>query len=273
MRIGSVVTSVAGAIAVGIVGVGLGVPPILGACLLGIVVGALPHLVRRVTPAQMAPLFVGGFVGMTSPVVLLGPEWLLLAGVLTGLLWSVVRDAWIGVGGKMGVVAFTGTGLATVVAILMGNGGMAAPVDMFAAWDLPLMGAIAVIAVALTHLLAYRLRWGPVLASGVTTTAFLLLLLPLQSAMVGPSIALGATWLGASFVGMTAPVHLRGKRWPLVGMALTFTVLLSLFQDTISGLGGDVGATAASAVIAVIGAQWALGAAMSRIRPSRRPHP
>jgi hypothetical protein len=193
--------------------------------------------------------------------------------VLTGVLWSVVRDAWIGIGGKMGVVAFTGTGLASVCASLLGNAGMAVPVDMYAAWDLPLMAVIAVIAVALTHLLAYRLKWGPVLASGATTAVFLILLLPLQSLMLVPSIALGATWLGASFVGMTAPVHLHGRRWPLVGMALIFTLLLSLFQDTISGLGGDLGATAASAVIAVIGAQWALGAATSRMRSGRNSRP
>ena len=62
-----------------------------------------------------------------------------------------------------------------------------------------------------------------------------------------------AAAFGASFVGMTAPIRARWGLASIALMCLAFTVLTLNFRSHLAGLGGDLGATAASAVIAVLG--------------------
>lgn len=224
------------------------------AACVGVLAGFLPLVIRRLNPADALPLYVGAFAGMTSPVVLLGTGWLVLAGLVTGLLWSVARDAWDGIGGKAGTIAFAGVGITTLLAFVTGASDGAAPLTPYAP-----LAQIAILGVSLasalaTHAIAYRLRLGAVLGSALPLLVVVVLTLGISQAVEFPNDALIAAWFGAGFVGMTAPHRLRGW-WMLPAMALTFGVLLIAFTAHLSGLGGDLGATASAAVIAVIGAR------------------
>ena len=73
---------------------------------------------QRVLPAS---LYCGAFVGMTSSHVLPGTSWVLLAGTIAGIIYSLARHFWVGIGGKLGTIAFAGTAL-TVMAARLADG-------------------------------------------------------------------------------------------------------------------------------------------------------
>ncbi len=83
------------------------------------------------------------------------------------------------------------------------------------------------------------------------------LLLPLLPPSLGLAPGpLAAMWLGASFVGMTAPERLAPRPVPLLlAMGLLFALLSFSFAPRLAGIGGDLGATAAVSVFAVLGAR------------------
>ncbi len=257
IRVRDIALVLAGTLLVGACVRVLGMPSELAAALVGLLAGALPFLTTRISAGTAGALYVGAFAGMTSPVVLLGPQWLIVSGLLTGIWWSIARDAWAGIGGRMGTVAFAGVAMTSLLAWAFGM--HAEPLHRPAyAWHEMLAIIVACIASAvLTHALAYRWKLGPVLGSAAPVAAVVVLTWPLRSTLgvhVVPVEALSAAWLGASFVGMTAPARLNGRRWMLPLMALAFAYLLLAFQARLAGMGGDLGATAATAVIAVIGA-------------------
>lgn len=69
-------------------------------------------------------------------------------------------------------------------------------------------------------------------------------------------VPLAAVWLGASFVGMTAPDRLAAHPYPkLLVMGLLFGAFMLGFEPRLAWIGGDLGATAAVSVFAVLGAQ------------------
>ena len=249
----TVLVALLGTLLVGLIGRRLGLSSVFAAAVVGVIAGLLPRVTSRVKNADTAPLYVGAFAGMTSPVVLMGPEWLILSGVITGCLWSVVREAWVGVGGKMGTVAFAGVALTAGIATLLGHGGGMVPLPRYLPAQEVAIVAASVGAAALTHWLAFRRGWGVVLASALPTAAVVIVFVGVSQAVTLPGDALIAAWFGGSFVGMTATTRTSGGWWMLPAMGLVFGVLLILFQVNLSGLGGDLGATAAAAVIAVIG--------------------
>lgn len=244
---------IAGTVITGTLGMAFGFSAVLAAASVGVAGGLLPRLTRHVTPADAAALYVGSFAGMTSPLVLLGPAHLIAAGLVTGLMWSVVREAWIGVGGKMGTVTFAAVGLTAVVAVSIGGINSMPTTPMYSPLDgWAILGA-SLVSAALTHWLAYRLNWGITLGSAVPSAIVFLAFFGVSGSVELPNDALAAAWFGASFVGMTSPGRLLQRWWTLPLMAVVFAFLLLNFQAHLAGLGGDLGATAAAAVIIVTG--------------------
>ena len=106
------------------------------------------------------------------------------------------------------------------------------------------MVVVAVLSSQLTHWLSYRRGIGAVLGSALPSLPAGLLL----------SAPLAAAWMGASFVGMTAPARLAPHPSPLMlAMGLLFGLFSLGFEPTLAGLGGDLGATAAMSVFGVLG--------------------
>ena len=227
---------------------------VLAAGLIGILGGCLellfPHgFFRGIAPA----FYCGAFVGMTSESVLIDPEFVVLAGALAGGFWSLLRHSWIGIGGKMGTMAFFAVFIAIGLAIVFGR---AAPGVRPAA--LPPLGALMILVASvlspfLTQWLAYRRQWGVVLGSALPSASLALILLFLIHPFHDFSGRLAAAWMGASFVGMTNLNTRDLPTWTLGVMGLCFGLLTLCFEPSLLGVGGDLGATAAVSVFSVLG--------------------
>jgi len=231
---------------------------VMATALVGVAAGLLEIPGRFSTRWQgvAAPLYCGAFAGMTSESVLGHPALVLLAGALAGLLLSLLDGSWSGIGGKLGTTAFLGV-LGTIgAASLAGALGPGASLHPFTAQESGVVVVLCLLSPLLTHGLSHRWGLGVVLGSALPSllVAILLTLLPASSGLA--PLPLAAAWLGASFVGMTAPPRLAPHPVPLLlAMGLLFALLELLFEPRLAGIGGDLGATAAVAVFAVLGAR------------------
>ena len=215
-------------------------------------VGSAGGLVERVSGGRepwrdgAAALYCGAFAGMTSELVLRHPAWVLLAGALAGLLLVLLGNSWRGIGGKLGSTAFLGVVLTCLLASAFGALGSGAHLHTFSAQERVLLIGFAVLSPLLTHALSYRWGLGMVLGSALPS---------LGVALLAPQ-PLAAVWLGASFVGMTAPDRLAAHPFrSLLAMGLLFGLFSLGFEPRLAGIGGDLGTTAAVSVFAVLGAQ------------------
>lgn len=213
-----VLLAATGALAVLALSRGATASVVLAASLVGCAGALLERRSRGQGPLReaAAPLYCGAFAGMTSELVLRHPAWVLLAGVLAGLLLALLGNSWRGIGGKLGSTAFLGVVTICVLAGAFGAMGTGAPLHSFSSLE----------------------------------KAFLL-----GFALLAP-MPLAAVWLGASFVGMSAPDRLGAHPRPsLLAMGLLFGLFTLGFEPRLAGIGGDLGATAAVSVFAVLGAQ------------------
>ncbi len=236
--------------------------PTLAGSLAGVAVSTLPLLGINRATNWMPVFYVGVFAGTGSSVILHGATWVLLAGLLAGLVWSLIPDAWSGVGGKMGFTAFFGAGTAELLSEhLAGNRPGRLPMQVI---DLGHDMAVPVAAVA--AVVTRRLMWRyalPAVAASALPTAFVAAgLFGFRVPLAAP---LAAAWFGGSFVGMTQVTRIPTDMGIAATGALLGVVLLRL-QSRMVGWGGVLGATACTCVLAGIG----LSALARRIRMRQR---
>ncbi len=253
-----------------------GMSPVVACAELGTMVGILGFSGDASRQTYAGPVYCGGFVGMTSPLILTNAWWITAAGLLAGYFYSVSGPVVRGVGGKMGSIAFGGALLTVLLAkfaVMAGPGPKIIPLDG--------TGRLAVLmaslcAAPISYWLAQPCGLGPVLGSALPSAAIALALH--WTGHLAPSIAapMATAWFGASFVGMTLPARLVRRHWMLPVMGLLFGVLWISFKPTLTGIGGGLGATAAIAVLGVIGVArffTLAGSALhpfSLIRPEKR---
>lgn len=203
-----------------------------------------------------APVYCGAFAGMTSELVLGHPAWVFLAGGLAGLLLSVLSESWNGIGGKLGTTAFLGVLGVMGLAMAAGAVGSGATLHSFTPVERGLVLILSLLSPLVTHALSYRWGLGVVLGSALPSLLLAILLATLPAALNPASVPMSAAWLGASFVGMTAPERIAPRPVPLLlAMGLLFALLDTAFEPKLAGIGGDLGATAAVSVFAVMGAR------------------
>jgi hypothetical protein len=248
---------------------GGGLSVVLAVGLVGTAGGLMEAAVRPRHRYQgmAATLYCGAFAGMTSELVLHHPAWVLLSGALGGLLLSVLANSWQGIGGKLGTIAFL-AGLSTLaVATVSGANGPGAPLHTFTEAERGLVLILSLLSPLLTYALSHSLGFGVVLGSALPSLLVAIALSGLPASLGLASAPLAAAWLGASFVGMTAPERLGPHPLPLLlAMGLLFALLDLVFEPRLAGLGGDLGATAAVSVFAVLGARALLRGLGSRLR-------
>ena len=238
--------SAAAALAVLFLGRGLSCPTVFSAAAVG-VAGGLAELVSRNRWAGLgAAVYCGAFAGMTSERVLAHPGWVFLAGALAGLLLELLQSSWAGIGGKLGSTAFLAVFGIVGLTFALGVQGPGAPLHHFTDVERLSLLLMALLSSQLTQWLSYARSIGAVLGSALPSLlAGLLLPAPLAAA-----------WMGASFVGMTAPARLAPRpTLQLLGMGLLFGLFSLGFEPSLAGIGGDLGATAAMSVFAVLGLQ------------------
>ncbi|MEB3167017.1 MAG: hypothetical protein VKO65_10160 [Cyanobacteriota bacterium] len=243
-----VLLAATGALAVLALSRGATASVVLAASLVGCAGALLERRSRGQGPLRdaAAPLYCGAFAGMTSELVLHHPAWVLLAGALAGLLLALLGNSWRGIGGKLGSTAFLGVVTTCVLAGAFGAMGTGAPLHRFSGLEQALLIGFGLLSPLVTHTLSYGWGLGAVLGSALPS---------LVVALVAP-LPLAAVWLGASFVGMSAPDRLAAHpRLSLLAMGLLFGLFSLGFEPRLAGIGGDLGATAAVSVFAVLGAQ------------------
>ena len=216
--------------------------------------GRIGLLDQRVLPAS---LYCGAFAGMTSSHLLPGTLWVALAGTMAGIIYSLAKHFWVGIGGKLGTIAFAGTALTVMMARLGGwNHADAAATPI----DGPLLGAVfvvAIVAAPLTFWLSEHCKFGAVCASAVPSAVLGLSINVFSSPWQGKMLPLAAAWLGASFAGMTSTERLAGRYWMLPLLGLIFAFLFAGSGPRVHGFGGLLGTTALVSVLAGLGlARW-----------------
>ena len=235
-----------GALAVLALTRGAHVSVVLAAALVGCIGALVERLSRGTGPWRdgAAPLYCGAFAGMTSDLVVRSPTWVLAGGALAGLLLALLSNSWRGIGGKLGSTAFMGVVLTGLLAGAFGALGSGAHLHAFSAQERVVLIAFALLSPVITHVLSFRWDLGVVLGSALPSFVV---------ALIAP-VPLAAVWLGGSFVGMTAPDRLSRYPYPsLLAMGLLFGLFSLGFEPRLAGIGGDLGATAAVSVFAVLG--------------------
>lgn len=209
---------------------------------------------ERVLPAS---LYCGAFAGMTSSHVLPDTRWVFVAGVMAGIIYSLARQFWVGIGGKLGTIAFAGTALTVIVARLAGWNQWDPAASPIAG---PLLGAVfgvAVVAAPLTFWLSENCKFGAVCASAVPSAVLGMSINLLSPSWQVKMLPLAAAWLGASFAGMTSMERVAGRYWMLPLLGLIFGFLFSGLGPRVHGFGGLLGTTALVSVLAGLGlARW-----------------
>ncbi|MGA9605801.1 MAG: hypothetical protein WBR21_02065 [Rouxiella badensis] len=209
---------------------------------------------KRVLPASV---YCGAFAGMTSSYVLPGTPWIILAGICTGVIYSWAKHFWVGIGGKLGTIAFAGTALTVLVARLAGWNHAppaSSPVDGPLLWA---VFAVGVVAAPLTFVLAEPCNFGAVCASAVPSAVLALGINLLSAPWQMKMTPIATAWFGASFAGMTSMERLAGRYWMLPLLGLIFAFLFVGSGPRVHGFGGLLGTTALVSVLAGLGlARW-----------------
>ena len=211
-------------------------------------VGSAGGLLERVTGQRWAgigaAIYCGAFAGMTSERVLAHPGWVLLAGAMAGVVLELLQRSWGGIGGKLGSTAFLAVFGVVGLTAAVGAQGPGAHLHSYTDGERVALLLIALAGSQFTHWLSYARGFGAVLGSA----------LPSVVAGVLLPAPLAAAWMGASFVGMTAPARLTpAPGMVLLAMGLLFGLFSLGFEPSLAGIGGDLGATAAMSVFAVLG--------------------
>lgn len=223
---------------------GMASPVVFNAALVGSAGGLAEAAGRQRLAGFGAAVYCGAFAGMTSERVLTHPGAVLLAGALAGLLLELLQGSWGGIGGKLGSTAFLAVLSVCGLALAINRLGPGARLHSYSAGERIAVVLVALLAPQITQRLSYRSGTGVVLGSA----------LPSLLAGLALPAPLAAVWMGGSFVGMTAPARLAPHpQLLLLAMGGLYALFSLGFEPSLAGIGGDLGATAAMAVFAVLG--------------------
>lgn len=95
---------------------------VIAAALVGTVSSFIPFILKRrnsefVNEIPKA-LYCGAFVGMTSSSVSSGNTFILIASISAGILYAASTNSFLGIGGKLGTIAFGGVAAAFIITFL-----------------------------------------------------------------------------------------------------------------------------------------------------------
>jgi len=194
--------------------------------------------------------YAGSFVGLLTPAITLSWYWVLVAGGLAGLLWTLIGPAVMdGVGGRMGVVGFMASSAIYAVASLTGeehNAVLLPAVNGMAHAAVIPIGAFAAL---ITWTLMNRAAWGFNLASGLPSLVVCGVVAMADMGATGTVLA--TAWFGGTFVGGTSLRRLPSAAWLGFAGALYGAFMLH-FEGPLQGHVGVIGVTGTISCLAVI---------------------
>ena len=96
------------AVATFLVSVHLDHGPVVGSAVVGLIAGLICPPLFAAGDAVAAVAFCASFTGMATPERIPGTGWMLCAGLVSGLVFVGATPYFVGFGGKLGTIAFTG---------------------------------------------------------------------------------------------------------------------------------------------------------------------
>lgn len=197
-----------------------------------------------VLPRYQIPLYCGSFAGMASIEVFSRYETVLVAGVVAGLTLVATKPIFKGFGGKLGISAFVGT---MVTSLIFGkfSQGQAELSIRVSDWII----LYFILGATLTFMIDERKRIGAVASSsimGLIGSVFLPLLYGSEGDIYSVAVFCG------SFIGMTSLERIKKRRFMIV--AGVFGSIIFVYTNSLyAGLGGKLGAIAFGSTIAMAG--------------------
>ena len=94
---------------------------VLAAGITGTLASFLPLINKKSIYFQKLPatIYCGSFVGMSSVVVAPSISFVILAGILAGIFFILSKNLFVGIGGKLGTIAFGGVVMASLIFFLL----------------------------------------------------------------------------------------------------------------------------------------------------------
>ncbi len=214
-----------------------GISAVLASGLIGIIA-------YIIVPKYEIPAFCGSFVGMASYSLFPGYRYLLLAGLISGIVYVIGKYSFKGFGGKLGMTAFIGTVLAAVFTGQSFMGGSIPEGNM-----VYLLILYSIIGAVLTYVMHVRFKLSAVLSSGLIGV-IAALILPIFYPVNGATLAVMAYC--ASFAGMSSKDRISNEF--IMTIVAIFAALIFIFSSPyLNGVGGKLGATAFASVITIKG--------------------
>lgn len=231
----------------------LGVPVLVAVGVTGTIIGVLSLRDGPLDFMASASGYTGMFAGLLQPGPVLAWGWVLIAGLLAGLLMSVVGPAVLpGVGARIGAVAFLTGAVVYLLAQWSGTDSPPLlPVESagLATWAILPIGMAGAL---VTWVLIHRTSMPFVLASALPS----LCVCGIMAIALPASVpVLGSAWVGGTLIASAEPERLPTAFW--IGVTgIVYGALMLHFGGPLTGHVGVLGATAAIACMATAAAEW-----------------
>jgi len=93
---------------------------VLSAGLTGTIASFIPAIRKKSEYLKQvpAPIYCGAFIGMSSTSIASSIYFVIIAGLISGIIFMLSKSLFVGIGGKLGTVAFAGVVIASFIFIL-----------------------------------------------------------------------------------------------------------------------------------------------------------
>jgi hypothetical protein len=193
-----------------------------------------------------APIFCGSFIAMASENLPTISRGIIIASVLGGIIYILIKDLFDGYGGKLGAIAFISSILTAII--------LNFPILSSFILDFEkniLIILYAILGAIITYHLNTKLNYGPIIASAIVGI-FSGFFLPLIHGAIGLTYA--ALMYCGSFAGMSSKNEISNKYYILIsGIICGFVFIFS--TPFIDWAGGKLGAIAFGSILCVKGLQ------------------
>ena len=91
---------------VGYLSRGLAISPVTASIGLGLFAGVIQKWGSQSVRGLAFPIYCGSFAGMTDPKWMPDLRWVGGVGLCCGILWNILEQRFLGIGGRLGLIAF-----------------------------------------------------------------------------------------------------------------------------------------------------------------------
>ena len=146
------------------------IPALVTVSLVAIVLGVMTVPTGPLDIRAEGAGYTGAFVGLITPSLTIPVSWVIVAGAVSGLLWSVIGPCvFPGVGGRLGLVAFMASSAVYGVATVLGDDRTHVLLPQVGGLAHAAMVPIGAAGAIITWVLIQRCGWDFALASGLTS--------------------------------------------------------------------------------------------------------